>query len=223
MKNIKKDFSMITILLIPVAIALNVVVGQIAAALSLPVYIDSIGTILAGILGGPWVGLVTGVLSNLINGIFQPNFIPFAIVGGFIGLICGILSRKKLFNKWWKIIISILLVTLTSVVIGTPVALYVFGGFTSSGSSYLTAFLLATGRDLFSAVFTSQIFTELTDKALSIVAAYIIVKAMSERILVKYPCGNQFLKRRRDDGLSTLQPPTDDGVSGIDPSDGNHH
>lgn len=107
MNSIKKDFTLMSILMLPVAVALNVVGGQLAAVLALPIYIDTIGTILAGILGGPWVGLVAGVLSNCINGIFSPNFFPFAIVGGAVGLTCGLLSRKKMFNRLWKVIVSI--------------------------------------------------------------------------------------------------------------------
>ena len=35
-------------------------------ALRLPIYLDSIGTVLVGVLAGPWAGALTGLLSNLI-------------------------------------------------------------------------------------------------------------------------------------------------------------
>ena len=208
MERIKKDFTLMTILLLPVAVAINVVGGQLAAALALPIYIDTIGTILAGILGGPWVGLVAGVLSNCINGIFQPNFFPFAIVGGAVGLTCGMLSRKTMFNKVWKVVISIVITTFVSIIIGTPIVMYVYGGITGTGSTYLTAFMLATGQNLFQSVFTAQFFTEISDKALSIIVAYIIIIAMSPRILVKYPCGEQFaLIKSKGKPVSAAKPP----------------
>ena len=203
--SIKKDFTLMTILLLPVAVALNVVGGQLAVALALPIYLDTIGTILAGILGGPWVGLVAGILSNLINGIFQPNFIPFAIVGGAVGLVAGILSRKSMFSTLWKVVISIFFVTLTSIIIGTPIVTYVYGGITGTGSTYLTAFMLATGQSMFKSVFTSQVVSEITDKGLSIIIAYLIIMAMSERMLVNFPCGEQFAKRKK--GKKTVEPP----------------
>lgn len=195
--SIKKDFTLMTILLLPVAVALNVVGGQLAVALALPIYLDTIGTILAGILGGPWVGLVAGILSNLINGIFSPNFIPFAIVGGAVGLVSGILSRKLMFSKLWKVVVSILVVTLVSIIIGTPIVTYVYGGITGTGSTYLTAFMLATGQSMFNSVFTSQVVSEISDKGLSIIIAYLIIVAMSERMLVNFPCGEQFAKNKK--------------------------
>ncbi|MEJ7696966.1 MAG: hypothetical protein WKF78_10215 [Candidatus Limnocylindrales bacterium] len=54
-----------TIVLIPIAIAINIVLGQtVGAALKIPIYLDSIGTILVGVLAGPIPGLVTGLLAR---------------------------------------------------------------------------------------------------------------------------------------------------------------
>ena len=56
-----------TIVLIPIAIAINIILGQtVAAALKVPIYLDSIGTILVGVLAGPIAGAITGGLANLI-------------------------------------------------------------------------------------------------------------------------------------------------------------
>src|SRR5258706_5743291 len=52
MVSMRKEFSTVTWVLIPVAIALNIAVGQIVYTLKLPLYLDSIGTILVGVLAG---------------------------------------------------------------------------------------------------------------------------------------------------------------------------
>ena len=71
-----------------VAIAINVAVGSITFALRLPIYLDSIGTVLVGVLAGPWAGALTGLLSNLIWSILPipggagPNAAFFAPVAG---------------------------------------------------------------------------------------------------------------------------------------------
>jgi energy-coupling factor transport system substrate-specific component len=197
--SIKKDFTLMSVLLLPVAVALNVVGGQIAAALALPIYLDTIGTILAGVLGGPWVGLVAGVLSNLINGIFNPTFFPFAIVAGVVGLVAGILSRKGMFTKIWKVAVSIIIITLVSIIVGTPIVQYVYGGITGSGSTYLTALLLATGKGMFTSILTAQFFSEILDKAISVVIAYVVVIGLPLRFLVKFPCYEQFAKLKKKD------------------------
>ena len=51
----------------PIAIAINIILGQtVAAALKIPIYLDSIGTILVGGLAGPIAGAATGALANLL-------------------------------------------------------------------------------------------------------------------------------------------------------------
>lgn len=89
--------------LIPLAIAINIAVGQIVQTLKLPLYLDSIGTVLVGALLGPWVGLLTGALANVIwtlTGL--PNSGPainFAYVAAVIGLIAGFAGRFGLFQR----------------------------------------------------------------------------------------------------------------------------
>jgi hypothetical protein len=89
--------------LIPVAIALNIAVGQIVQTIKLPVYLDSIGTVLVGALIGPWVGLITGALSNVVwTATGLPNSAPaisFAYVAAVIGMIAGFAGRANLFQR----------------------------------------------------------------------------------------------------------------------------
>jgi hypothetical protein len=88
-------FSTRVIALMPVAIAINIVLGYtVQTVLKLPIYLDSIGTILVGVLAGPIAGALTGVLTNLIwqyaPGIGGGYAGPFAVVAGVIGLLAGL-------------------------------------------------------------------------------------------------------------------------------------
>lgn len=95
-----------TIVLIPIAIAINIVLGQtVAAALKIPIYLDSIGTILVGVLAGPIPGLVTGLLANLIWTYVLPApfhsdiAAPFAIVAAEIGFFAGVFAQLGWFRS----------------------------------------------------------------------------------------------------------------------------
>ena len=55
------------LILCALCIALNIGGAQVALALKLPVYLDSMGTILAGVLGGYVPAIVVGYLTNLVN------------------------------------------------------------------------------------------------------------------------------------------------------------
>jgi energy-coupling factor transport system substrate-specific component len=99
-----RDLSISTLALMPVAIAINIAVGSIVVALRLPIYLDSIGTVLVGVLGGPLAGALTGLLSNLIWSILPvpggagPTIAFFAPVAGVIGLLAGFWSGRGIFR-----------------------------------------------------------------------------------------------------------------------------
>jgi hypothetical protein len=100
------QFDTRTIVLIPIAIAINIVLGQtVAAALKIPIYLDSIGTILVGVLAGPIPGLVTGLLANLIwtyvlpPPLQSPYAAPFAVVAAEIGFLSGVFGQLGFFRS----------------------------------------------------------------------------------------------------------------------------
>jgi hypothetical protein len=95
MEWLSRQFSTRVIVLMPVAIAINIVLGYtVQTVLKLPIYLDSIGTILVGVLAGPLAGMLTGILSNLIwqyaPGIGGGTIGPFAITAAVIGLLAGL-------------------------------------------------------------------------------------------------------------------------------------
>ncbi|MEN9564501.1 MAG: hypothetical protein RIR73_2745, partial [Chloroflexota bacterium] len=51
-ESIKKEFTTRTLVLIPIAIAINIAIGELVVRLKLPVYLDSIGTVLVGAIAG---------------------------------------------------------------------------------------------------------------------------------------------------------------------------
>jgi energy-coupling factor transport system substrate-specific component len=94
------QFGTRTYLLMAVGIGINVILGQtVAAALKIPIYLDSIGTILVGVLCGPIAGALTGGLGNLLwSYVIPPPFqyqpaAAFAITAVAIGVIAGVLGR----------------------------------------------------------------------------------------------------------------------------------
>jgi hypothetical protein len=99
-----RDLSTTVISLMPVAIAINIAVGSIVVLLHLPIYLDSIGTVLVGVLAGPWAGALTGLLSNIIWSILPvpggagPTAAFFAPVAGVIGLMAGWWASRGIFR-----------------------------------------------------------------------------------------------------------------------------
>ena len=98
--SISSQFNTRVLVLMPIAIAINIILGAtVANALKIPVYLDSIGTILVAALAGPIAGALTGALSNLLwTFVLPPPFqngpaAAFAIVAAVIGVMAGLIAR----------------------------------------------------------------------------------------------------------------------------------
>lgn len=95
-----------TLVLMPVAIALNVALGStVQQVLRLPIYLDSLGTVITGVLAGPIAGLATGALTDLLWAyvlpppLAAPTAGPFAITAAIIGLLAGLWGRLGMFRS----------------------------------------------------------------------------------------------------------------------------
>lgn len=195
-KNKGKDtFSLMVILLIPVAIVINIVGGQMTSMLKIPVDLDMIGVLLVGALAGPIPAALTGVLTNLINGIMDPSWLPYAFCSFFIGISAGLLSKYNMMNKIWKLAVSGIIIALVATVTATPITVFFFGGATGGGASMIAAGLMATGKQILEAVLSVYIVTETIGKMISIFVAYVIIKVIPDRTLTKYKYGMNFVKK----------------------------
>lgn len=186
-ESIKQTFTMMSILLIPVAIGINLIGGAIAMALKLPIYLDCVGTILTAVIAGPWVAVVAGALTSVVATItIDPISLPFGLVQIAIALVAGYLANRDWFSTVPKTIIAGVILALTAAVVASPIVAYLFGGVTSAGSAFIVGYLLATGRELLGSVFTAQILTDSADKILSALVTFAIVRSMPERFKIKF-------------------------------------
>ena len=93
MKN-RKKMTVNQMVLIALAACINTAGGQAALALRLPVYLDSVGTILAGMLLGPVYGMLPSLLSGILMGMTTDIYsLYFAPVGMITGFMAGLASR----------------------------------------------------------------------------------------------------------------------------------
>ncbi len=196
-KGIKADFNLITILTIPIAIAINFIVGNLVLTLRLPVYLDSIGTFLVSLLAGPWVGGITGVLSIAINSVADPAVLPYTIVAGVAGILVGFMARKKMFTNVKGLIVSTVILSIASVILSIVVVIVFFGGFDSTGTSIVAGVLMSAGVPFLPARFLSGFISEVPDKIISLLVPYLVVKGMSDRYLYKFSNGPLFIEARK--------------------------
>ena len=171
-----------------ICIAINMVAGQAVSMLKLPIFLDSIGTVLCAILAGPWMAIATGLLTNLLWGLRTgPIAAAFAPVAMMIGLSAGLLARAGWFNNLPKVVVSSVVITLALTLVAIPIRSYLFGGATGSGADFVVAYLHAMGSDLQESVAVTVLGTNLLDKLLTVLIAWGLVRRLPQRTLRHFP------------------------------------
>lgn len=171
-----------------ICIAINMVAGQAVSILKLPIFLDSIGTVLCAILAGPWMAIATGLLTNLLWGLLTgPIAAAFAPVAMMIGLSAGLLARAGWFNNLPKVVVSSVVITLALTLVAIPIRSYLFGGATGSGADFVVAYLHAMGSDLQESVAVTVLGTNLLDKLLTVLIAWGLVRRLPQRTLRHFP------------------------------------
>ena len=269
MSWLSRQFSTRVLVLIPIAIAINIVLGYtVQTVLKLPIYLDSIGTILVGVLAGPIAGAATGVASNLIwqyaPGIGGGTIGPFAIVAAVIGFMAGLWGYLGVYRPrpasgirlWGAVVIGVAIILLlasrifnnpaytdpnvggypdwvftaaiviaavaslgvaafilvrrdaagawvaaagaltgiVAAILSAPIAAYVFGGVTGSGTDLIVAALRQGGADVYNASLGQGLFSDPIDKTITSFVVFIILASLSERVIARFPLGERIVR-----------------------------
>lgn len=160
-------------------IALNVVLGTAVSILNVPLlFLDTVGTVIVAALFGPWWGSLTGVLTNVVLGVTTgPTAIFFGLVNVAIALIVGMISRKFDFTQLPVSLFTGLLLAVIAPLIGTPIAVALFGGLNGSGMDLIVLWARAAGESVFASTFISRVTGNLVDKLFTcILVSFLIIR-----------------------------------------------
>lgn len=173
-------------------IAVNLVLGTTVQTLKIPlIFLDTIGTIFTAVLFGPWAGAATGALTNVIQGVLtSPQDIPFALVNMAIGLVVGAVARWRRFDMPTAFVTGLVL-SVVAPLIGTPIAVWIYGGLTGGGTDFLVAWLLAAGNKIFTAAFLPRVVGNLLDKVASCLLVVMLIRQLPASITARSLQGEQ--------------------------------
>jgi energy-coupling factor transport system substrate-specific component len=173
--------------LIPRAVALNLALGGLVAALKLPIFLDSVGTVLVAALAGPLAGVATGVLSNAVLGLLSsPTFFAFVPVTVVIGALSGMAARVGAFRSVWTAAPAGAVIGVAAGLTSVPIVIALFGGVTASGTGVVTVALRALGLPLSAAVGVAGLSSDVVDKTLSCALVALILARLPHRLSARF-------------------------------------
>lgn len=166
----------LAIVLIPVCIAIDWAGHAIASTLKLPLFLDSIGTVLGGLLAGPWVGGIAGLITNFISsGTVDPIAAPYSVISLAIGFAAGIGGYYGWHKTWPGRIALYVLIVLVASIGSTPLNIGLYQG--QSGvptGDAIYAALVKGGWPTWIAAYIDEASGDIPDKLITVVVAVLI-------------------------------------------------
>ena len=79
------------------------------------------------------------------------------------------------------------LMSLASIISAAPIVVLLYGGITASGTSLITATLMATGMNIWRAVISTELVPlQYPDRIISYIITYLIIRVIPDRTLIKF-------------------------------------
>lgn len=174
-----------TLFLIIAAIVVNSLARWIVNALNAPFWLDTLGTCLAAVIGGPIVGAAAGILQNILYGmLFQSLTVVYFVCQIMVGLIVGILFYYGSLRNFSGILIAGFLLGLLMVLVCTPINLLFNGGVSDNvWGDELFDGAVAQGVPVWIASFLAELIVEIPDKILTIILTAVIYNLLPEKWL----------------------------------------
>ena len=179
----KVRMNTLAIVLIPVCIAIDWAGHAVASGLKLPLFLDSIGTVLGALLAGPWVGGIAGLITNFISsGTVDPIAAPYSIISLAIGFAAGIGGYYGWHKTWQGRVALYILIVLVASIGSTPLNLGLYQG--QSGvptGDAIYAALVKGGWPTWLAAYIDEASGDIPDKLITVVVAILIYFGLPNR------------------------------------------
>ena len=157
------------LLLCVAGIGMNVLLNRAAVYFEWPIYMDSLGTLLISALSGYLPGVIVGLATNLIKGLFTTTSIYYAVVNVLFAIITSWFVRKGMLRKFYGPILLI-------------IVLSILGG----GHGTVLNWLINDtwiGKPFFHEGLTKLFLWDILDKTLCVVITLMVYQFLPERVM----------------------------------------
>ncbi len=173
-------------------VAINLLLGMIASTIKLPLYLDTIGTVLISVMGGYFPGVVVGFATNFINSFSQPSALYFGVLNVLIAVCSAYFARCGYLKKVRGIIIAVLVFTFIGGGLGSLITWFI--GSISFDNASFSGILLQTGVfNPFVAHFFSMLIINFIDKFVSVALVLLVLHAVPKKFY-RYSVFNMWMQ-----------------------------
>lgn len=161
---------------------LNLVLSNIVKYFNLPLYLDNVGSILTGALGGALPGMCVGFLSNVMNSFDKPISLYYGILTIVMAALASYFSSRGYFKKISSCFLIALLFSCIGGAIGSVFTWILYGGGIGGLGGPLATMIMHMGIPAFFAQILADLILDIPDKLITIMIVYILLKVYPHRL-----------------------------------------
>ena len=163
---------------------INIAGSSIAAHFKLPLYLDSIGTVLVASFGGYMPGIAVGYITNIINGITDITNAYYAVINVIIALLAAFFAKRGFFERPLKTVLAILAFAGIGGILGSLITYFLYGfnigeGISAPFATYIHENII---NNVFWAQLTADFIIDVADKAITVTLVIIIMRFIPARL-----------------------------------------
>ncbi len=175
--------------LIPLGVGVNLVMGRVVAALALPLFLDTTGTITVAVLMGTPAALATAVISQVSAAFVSGDarwlaFLPVHLMIAGYAVLC---VRYGWFRSVRYTVSAGLGLGFLAATLSWPIAFFLFGGITAGGVTLFTTLLKGAGLPLEWAVYAASLSNDLLDKVVTLALVRTVLRSLPRRTMARFP------------------------------------
>ena len=170
-------------LMIAGGILINVIGARLALFFRLPLFLDSIGTVLAAALGGYMPGIAVGFLTNVLNGLSDFTTAYYSSINVLIAICSAYLAGKGAFRRIPRLLPSALVLALIGGGLGSILTWFLYGGGIGEGiSAPIARSFYESGKlSLFLSQLSADLLIDLIDKLFTVLIAALVLRLVPRR------------------------------------------
>lgn len=174
--------------LIALGAALNVTAGYLVNMFKLPLYLDSIGTVLISVLCGWVYGVLVGLSSLIIMSLTAvPTVIAYAGTAVVIAVVSSLLSKFGFLKTTGATILGGIVVGAAATAASVPVTTLLYRGVSLAGSDAVTTMFKAAGMSLWRSVLLGSLITDTLDKVVTALICMLLIRSLPGNMISRFP------------------------------------
>ena len=165
-------------------ILINMGGAELADILHLPMFLDTVGTVLTAGLGGYLPGVTVGLLSNIIKAVISDSAsIYYGFINVLIAVITAFFVQKGYMKKLYMIFAYVITLSLIGGVISAIITWFLYG-FAGEGISVpVVNYLYNNGTfNRFQAQLLADFMIDMADKAVTVIILIIVLQLVPDKV-----------------------------------------